>query len=225
MTKNKITVYVNGKINNDNYIAFLSEFYDVTVVKSSNYTGKEKIDLVLFIGGEDVTPQYYNENTGSKTKYNIERDKYEKEYLFNRFKNTPKLGICRGAQALTVWSGGKLIQHVEGHAVGGLHEIEMSTPYTDSIYKITSTHHQMMYPFGMNEENFIILGYSKYFLSNKYLNGNDVNIDLPKNFVEPEVVFYSKTNSLCIQGHPESPNCPQQTKQMMHVLINYYLKV
>jgi len=225
MIKNKITVYVNGKINNDNYISFLSDYYDVTVVKSSNYTGKEKIDLVLFIGGEDITPQYYNENIGSKTKTNIERDKYEKEYLFNRFRNVPKLGICRGAQALTVWSGGKLIQDVEGHATGSLHEIEMSTPYTDSIYKITSTHHQMMYPFEMSEDNFIILGYSKYFLSNKYLNGNDTNIDLPKDFVEPEIVFYPKTNSLCIQGHPESANCPQHTKEMIHILINYYLKV
>jgi len=224
MNKKKITVLVNGEINNQSYITFLSEKYDITVVKHTENIG-QKIDLVLFTGGEDLNPMYYNQNTGSKTKYNSHRDKQEKEYLFNRYKNIPKLGICRGAQVLTVWSGGSLIQDVDGHAINQLHEIEMNTPYTNNIYKITSTHHQMMNPYGMKEEDYDILGYSKYFLSNKYLNGKDLNIKLPKGFVESEVVYYNKTKSLCIQGHPESLNCPKETKDMVFTLIECYLNL
>lgn len=223
--KKKISVLVNNRTNNGDYIKFLSERFDVTVIGADKYAGEEHVDFVLFTGGEDVYPGYYNQTAGSKTNYNTDRDKYEKIYMFDRFREIPKLGICRGAQYLTVLSGGSLIQDVNGHATGQLHYIEMSAPLTGNIYKITSTHHQMMYPFNMKKNDYQIVAFSKYFMSTKYLNGQDVNIELPKNFVEPEIVFYPNTNSLCIQGHPEMNTCPNETKDVVFRLINYFLKI
>jgi gamma-glutamyl-gamma-aminobutyrate hydrolase PuuD len=225
MTKKKITVLVNGKIDNSSYIKFLQQNFEVDVLHSNKLRGGEKIDLILFIGGEDVYPGYYNQSTGSKTKYNENRDSYEKNYLFDSYPTIPKIGICRGAQALTVFTGGSLLQHVEGHSNNQLQEIEVNEPYDRSDYFITSTHHQMMYPFNMNPSDYQIIGHSKYHLSSTYLNGKDNEVELPVNFVEPEIVYYSKTKSLCIQGHPEMKECPENTQQMIFNLMNYFLKL
>ena len=222
--KKKITVLVNDRINNDAYIAFLSTNYEVKTIGASKWDG-ENLDLMLFTGGEDVSPKYYKEAIGKYTCVNEGRDRFEKDYMFDRFYNIPKLGICRGSQLLTAFSGGKLIQHVAGHAIGKVHEIAMKHPYGGSVFNITSTHHQMMYPYSLDEENYQIIASSKYYLSNTYLNGNDDNIVLPKNFEECEIVFYPKSNSLGIQGHPEMGNCPEETKSLCLTLIQQILKL
>jgi GMP synthase-like glutamine amidotransferase len=224
MNKKKIVVLVNHNVNYNLYVYFLSTRFEVTIVNPS--TVKSSIpDLILFTGGEDVNPIYYNENTNSKTNYNSDRDKFEKSNLFEKYKNIPKLGICRGAQFLTVMSGGKLIQHVENHGISGTHEIEWCYPITTQVTSITSTHHQMMNPFNLDPNDYSILACSKYFRSDVYLNGNDEQITIPKNFVEPEIVYYPKTMSLCIQGHPEMSTCPQDTRDLIFSLMNYYLKL
>lgn len=37
-----------------------------------------------------------------------------------------------------------MIQHVEGHAIHGTHEIVVTDVYGGKTYQVTSTHHQMM---------------------------------------------------------------------------------
>lgn len=225
MSNKKITVLVNGKIDNSSYIDFLQKNFKINILYSNKLKGGEKIDLILLTGGEDVCPDYYNQGTGSHTKYNKDRDSYETKYLIKSYPEIPKLGICRGAGLLTALSGGSLIQHVEGHSNGQLHEIQINTMYDSNVFAITSTHHQMMYPFSMDSSKYQIIGHSKYHLSDKYLNDHDENIDLPVNFVEPEIVYYPETKSLCIQGHPEMNDCPEKTKQLIFNLMNYYLKL
>lgn len=220
--KNKtITVLINDKLSNTSYLAFLREIFDINIIKYSEYN-YEHIDLVLFTGGEDVNPLYYNESQGNRTSCNIERDKVEKAMFNSCGRKTFKLGICRGSQLLTVLSGGKLIQHVEGHTRS--HTIISKYPDINYKYVITSTHHQMMFPYNLKEESYDIIAYSEYFLSNTYLNGKNLEVDLPDNFVEPEIVFYKDTNSLCIQGHPEMASCPEETKNMIKNLIIKSLK-
>ena len=50
-------------------------------------------------------------------------------------------------------NGGKLVQNVKGHATGFTHGITDG----DKIYQITSTHHQMQYPFDLNKDDYDIL--------------------------------------------------------------------
>ena len=201
------------------YVSYLNEKYEVTVHKSQDVKNPKDIDLVLFTGGEDVNPAQYGENVGKYTYINSNRDNKEIE-TFNKFSgNSLLLGICRGNQLLTVLSGGKLIQHVEGH--GRDHSMILNNRFT---YKITSSHHQMIYPFDLNEKDYELIAYSEYFQSKTYLNGNNEEIELPNNFLEPEIVYYKNTNALCIQGHPEWSHCEKKTSIMCLNLIDKYLK-
>ena len=75
-------------------------------------------------------------------------------------------------------SGGKLIQHVTGHNT--THNIEFVSHFRNLELPITSSHHQMMFPYNMNSENYKIIAQSSYFKSNTYLDGNDKEIELPK---------------------------------------------
>jgi gamma-glutamyl-gamma-aminobutyrate hydrolase PuuD len=217
----KITVLINDKLSNSSYLSFLKEIFIVEVIEYSKYN-YEHIDLALFTGGEDVNPLYYNESQGNRTQCNPDRDKVEKAMYNAVDKKTFKLGICRGSQLLTVLSGGKLVQHVENHTRA--HTIISKYPEHHCKFIITSTHHQMMYPFLMKKENYDIIAYSEYYLSNTYLNGKNEEISIPDDFVEPEIVFYKDSNALCIQGHPEMASCPDDTKNMVKNLILRSLK-
>lgn len=226
MNKKNINVLVNKSAGPDSYINLLNERYNVIVIDAFNYNN-EKLDLVLFTGGEDVDPGYYNENKGKFTGVNKSRDDKESRYMFypEYTKNVPKLGICRGSQFLTVMSGASLIQHVNGHAIGQLHPIIINGIYDNLVVDITSTHHQMMFPYSLPKDNYEIIGTSSKFLSNTYLNGNDKEKELPINFEECEIVYYKNTNSLCIQGHPEMAHCPDETKNICLDIIDHYLKL
>ena len=52
------------------YVSYLNEKYKVTVYKTKDVKDPKDIDLVLFTGGEDVNPQYYNEQIGKYTHIN-----------------------------------------------------------------------------------------------------------------------------------------------------------
>lgn len=221
MKKPKIKVLFLNK-NYQNYLTWLEKDFEVEKLLitnkeelNKNLTKIIEIDLVVFTGGADVNPKYYVENKGKYTSINKERDEFEFRVLDLLKNSIPKLGICRGAQLLTVYSGNTLIQHVAGHT--SEHEIEFFNGYVD---KITSTHHQMMYP---NNSNNLLLAWSNHFRSNTYLNGNNEEIKLPISFLEPEIVYYPSTNSLCIQGHPEFETCSKTTSNYCLKMVNNLL--
>ena len=210
----KINVYIVGE---DNSYAklFLGKIKIVSKIEEAN--------VILFTGGEDVSPDYYGEDMGGYTSSNRDRDKKELE-IFKVARSYNKLcaGICRGAQALTVFSGGNLIQHVTGHAINGTHKIHLMNEDVD--IDITSTHHQMMWPFWLNKADYNILAKSMNDLSTTYLDGNDREKKIPIDFVEPEIVYYNKTNCLCIQGHPEYMPKDSSAVRYINVLIREYLE-
>lgn len=239
--KQKLKVLVDSGFNNQykKFIEKLSDEYDITFITISEVEKKFKegllrpsIDLLLFTGGADVNPELYDEPKGSYTSINKDRDLEEKS-IFNVYYHVPKLGICRGSQLLTVLNGGKLIQNVTGHTKDhNIHlkpinkrkplEIRRSVyvkPLQFLTLKMTSTHHQMMFPYNLKKEDYSIIGWSQKYLSKEYLNGNDENIKLPEKFLEPEIVFYKRSNSLCIQGHPEFDSCSPITKRIILDII------
>lgn len=219
--KKKINVLVADDTNASSEIQFLERGFDVTVLKMSDYKKKfdrADVNLVLFTGGEDVSTEYYDEPKGKYTHSNIKRDEKEQQ-TYREFRGKAAMfGICRGAQFLTVMNGGKLIQHVEGH--GQSHTIMVEKK---GVFEMTSVHHQMMYPYTLTPNSYELIAYSEYFRSNTYLDGENKENDLPKDFVEPEIVFYKGNKSLCIQGHPEYSSCPEKTKDLCIQLIYDYL--
>jgi gamma-glutamyl-gamma-aminobutyrate hydrolase PuuD len=201
------------------YVSYLNEKYKVIVHKTKDVENPKDIDLVLFTGGEDVDPAHYGENIGKFTNINKSRDDKEIDTFYIFKGHSFIFSICRGSQLITVLSGGKLIQHVEGHCKD--HSMILNNRLR---YNITSSHHQMLYPFNLNEKNYELIAYSEYFQSKTYLNGDNEEIELPKNFLEPEIVYYKNTNALCIQGHPEWKHCEKRTSVMCLNLIGKYLK-
>ena len=220
IVKQTLNIVIADDSSSLEYVSYLNEKYDVIVHKTKDVKDPKTIDLVLFTGGEDVAPSLYFEKVGRYTIINEDRDQKEVD-VYYKFKNKSLLlGICRGSQLLTVLSGGKLIQHVDGH--NSDHDIVNNS---GSRFKMTSSHHQMVYPFDMDKKNYELLYYSEYFRSNTYLNGNNEQIKLSKDFLEPEIVYYNNTNSLCIQGHPEWSHCDKKTSDMCLNIIDKYLKI
>lgn len=220
MSKKKLVVGVDSGFNED-YKTFLEKKYEIETVSFgalSKGENEKRPDLLLFTGGADVNPDLYGENVGKYTTVNAKRDELERR-VFDLYYEIPKLGICRGSQALTVFNGGRLIQHVEGHTSS--HVMHTKTYEEDyfNAFVITSTHHQMMFPFNMKKNNYDIIAWSKTFRSDTYLNGNNEEIELPTKFVEPEIVYYNNSNSLAIQGHPEFSSCDADTVQYCLQLI------
>jgi putative glutamine amidotransferase len=98
---------------NINYINKLKEFdIPYIVLSPEEDINWEIIGGIIFIGGEDIHPSFYNEKIQEDNlEINIERDKFEFELLDIAFnKKLPILGICRGCQLINVYFKGNLYQ-------------------------------------------------------------------------------------------------------------------
>lgn len=155
-------------------------------------------DLLIIWGGADISPSIYgmpnvasfaNDTPSRQDRAEMDLVKCAQEF------GVPILGVCRGAQLVCAMSGGKLAQHVDRH--GGDHEIT-----TDDKRQIitSSVHHQMMYPFDVEHK---LIAWSTHHLSAVYEGLNDVEVEKIRAVGEPEIVWFPKTKSLAVQGHPE----------------------
>jgi len=152
----------------------------------------ESIALVVFTGGEDVSPSIYGEEAHKYTYTNPQRDAIEIEVFDKAVKlKLPIAGICRGSQFICAKSGGKLAQHITGH--GRYHNLVTDDGRT--IY-VSSTHHQMQLP----PENALVLAWSEEKLSAKYEGPNGVLYTPEKEY---DCVYYPNTHALGMQYHPE----------------------
>jgi putative glutamine amidotransferase len=74
------------------------------------------MDGLLLSGGADLDPALYAQEPHATTLVEAERDALELEaWRAARERGLPVLGICRGFQAINVFSGGSLLQDLEGH--------------------------------------------------------------------------------------------------------------
>lgn len=71
---------------------------------------------LLLSGGVDIAPARYGAAAAGARDVDEARDELEAEaWAVAAERGLPVLGICRGHQAINVFSGGRLLQHVEGH--------------------------------------------------------------------------------------------------------------
>lgn len=183
----------------------------------------EDADIVIFTGGEDVDPSMYGVKRHPQTYSNLQRDLYEKEMFEKINPNQFVVSICRGAQFCCIMNGGKLVQHCTGHGIFGTHSILCG----DMVYEITSTHHQMQYPFNLNDEDYTLIGisYTRKSLSYEGDGIDAINIVYKG---EPEIVLYHKKGMprcLAIQGHPEYMRKEAPVVKYLNKLINDNLKI
>ena len=203
------------------------DMFDRTVflerARSVNLSVIEPGDVVLYGGGEDISPSIYK---GEHNRFThapaqpSERDAFEIE-AFHRAREVGAFnyGICRGAQMLCALSGGTLIQHVNNHA-GRDHFIVTND---GRKYRTSSAHHQMMWPFALPRDKFMVLASCPENQSDVYVF-NEQDIKRQLDVLEPEVVWFPETRSLTIQGHPEFMN-PQASlvRYTRELLQQYFL--
>jgi len=163
------------------------------------------VDAVIFWGGTDIHPSLYGQSAHVRSQahgaYPSQRDLFEWNAMkYCKVNNIPMIGVCRGAQLMCAFAGGKLIQHVEGHVGGtGGHLISSKDREKGpSTFRTTSCHHQMMYPFDIAHD---MLAWSTAHESDRYEDDKGA-VDMTGK-VEPEIVFFPEIRGLAIQGHPE----------------------
>ena len=189
------------------HIGCFDQLFDTS--KNCLKHGFENIDAFVLWGGTDIHPSFYNEkHSGYSGAPHLpsERDVFEwKALQYCKANGIPVIGVCRGAQLMCAFVGGKLIQHVSGHNQS--HDVTTSDGQT---FEVTSCHHQMLDLRGSEHE---LLGWSTEKLSKTYVNEDTALKDFyyyGEQFQEPEMVYFPMLKGIAIQGHPEwaNPNSP-----------------
>ncbi len=71
---------------------------------------------LLISGGADLHPERYGRPSRGSTTMEPDRDALEwAAWEVAQARGLPVLGVCRGLQAINAFSGGTLLQHVDGH--------------------------------------------------------------------------------------------------------------
>jgi putative glutamine amidotransferase len=80
----------------------------------------KSMDGLMISGGADVHPSRYGQAVSGSQDIEDDRDQMESvAWAVAAQRKVPVLGICRGLQAINVFAGGTLLQHVEGHQGAG----------------------------------------------------------------------------------------------------------
>lgn len=150
---------MNVYLATDDFYGEFDEFFGgVKVIDIKN--PPEDADLVVFTGGEDVSPYLYMDEEYAlriehKTKYNPQRDKIEQtifEYILKgTLPTTSILGICRGLQIINVFLGGTLFVDLPDAGMGHdmVHKIKYRIPLDSyEIKYVNSLHHQAVNEIG-----------------------------------------------------------------------------
>lgn len=169
-------------------------------------------DVLLLWGGMDIAPKMYNQtpNRFCNIKEISNRDQEEWELIHEAVnKGIPIIGICRGAQMLTIYTGGTLVQHVDNH--GRSHEIMCHD--TNRILRCNSAHHQVCQP----------IHPAKILASAKEEQGFGENNEEVHLQEIPEIILFPHINAIGFQFHPEWADCPRETVKYCAETIKEYL--
>jgi len=172
-----------------------------------------KDDCLLLWGGADIGTELYDQkpNRYCFTKKASERDVFEMEMLNTAVRlDIPIIGICRGAQLMTIFTGGYLIQHVVGHS--GIHD--MYCHDTGETIKTNSAHHQVCQPI----EPSVILATAG---ETEGLDEDNIKLILDE---VPEVIYFPQIRGIGIQYHPEWDNCSHEAhKYAKQCILDYII--
>lgn len=84
---------------------------------SDRADGLATMDGLLLSGGRDIDPARYGRPRYPSETVEADRDALEADaWVAAAERALPVVGVCRGLQAINVFSGGTLIQDVDGHA-------------------------------------------------------------------------------------------------------------
>jgi putative glutamine amidotransferase len=89
---------------------------DITATEAERRATFEAMDGLLLSGGADLDPAHYGATPDGRGIVDADRDALElAAWQAADARSLPVMGVCRGLQAMNVFAGGTLLQHVEGH--------------------------------------------------------------------------------------------------------------
>ena len=89
---------------------------DATSDEGTRAAAFAAMDGLLISGGADLHPERYGQPSRGSLTMEPDRDALEHEaWIAAQERGLPVLGVCRGFQAINAFSGGTLLQHVDGH--------------------------------------------------------------------------------------------------------------
>jgi putative glutamine amidotransferase len=90
---------------------------DATASEAERSATFAAMDGLLLSGGADLDPARYGATPDARSAVDAGRDALElAAWTAAESRALPVLGVCRGLQAMNVFAGGRLVQHVDGHA-------------------------------------------------------------------------------------------------------------
>lgn len=185
----------------------------------------DESDLVVFVGGSDVSPSLYGDNVHRTTHANKARDDREMKVFYEAVElGIPMAGICRGGQFLNVMNGGRMYQDVNNHGVAGTHKAWLKNAMLP--IDVTSTHHQMMIV-NKNVEHDILLfaGVSSRKVemnpSSESNTREIISLQPIGTITDIEAVYYPENQCLCFQPHPEyHGSSVKETREIFFKFLN-----
>ena len=141
---------------------------DATAGEAARAEAFAAMDGLLISGGADLHPERYGRPDRGSTTVELDRDALEHAaWTASQERGLPVVGVCRGFQAINAFSGGTLLQHVDGHqgprwghgpalthplriAPGTrLARILFPTNSGGGVLRVNSYHHQAVLPRGL----------------------------------------------------------------------------
>lgn len=176
----------------------------------------DKADFVIFGGGPDVNPIYYDAERHNTTQFDTKRDEADmKLYEYCLTEGIPMVGVCRGAQFINVMMGGKLYQDIDNHNV--------PHPMWDikgrvQIPKISSSHHQSV----MKNDGMEIIADSRV-STRRHIDphNSEVCVQGKPYAYDIEAFFYRDICALGFQGHPEYRGFSEYSVWAMEKISQY----
>lgn len=158
----------------------------------------EALDGIVFSGGHDIQPSYYNEEETKELGLVVpERDRLE-YLLFDEIMKTdlPLLGICRGMQIINVFLGGSLYQDIPTSFPSDIKHSQ-EKPFHNACHSVTIT-----------DEKFKNLLGEKINVNSRHHQGIKKLADSLSPFAQSddgliEGVYMKNRDLLAVQWHPE----------------------
>jgi gamma-glutamyl-gamma-aminobutyrate hydrolase PuuD len=174
-----------------------------------SYTAIEEIPhkqsalLFLLPGGADVDPQMYGAERDKSVVYIDKKQDDMVWYLLNTYKSSRFFGICKGAQQLSAWHGGILVQ-------------DIATVYDDVLGDIHLGAHDIV-----TRDGQVIPTVGNHHQAMDLFVGDVLATDMSR--LIPEVVRFSDKH-IGVQFHPEWASIHHQSVHYTDKLIKEMFK-